>query len=416
MRYVCLAALLGIVWTCDKSDDEQPNWGSLDFSTIVALGNSLTAGVSDAALYEDAQKNSYPRLIAKKANVAGDFEQPIISDNGFSWSDKDGRITINPISYEISFLEPGEAVNSDLNRPYNNLGIPMITSGELLTATNTNDVNANHFIDLVLRGSGKTALEEALALDPTIITLWIGNNDVLGAASLGMASSQQPYTSVDDFAANMEAIISTLTQGTPAPIFVANIMDITSLPYFTTLPSSVVDTTDGSRYYLYGVCENGVRKLTDDDLVLYWALPDYFIAQLFVGLGIFPSEATALNDTLVLDATERFEIQGLIDGYNMIIDELVDDNDQVYLVDMHSRYTEMVTTGYQLDGVTYIPDLVIFDDGGGFQLNATRTLFSFDGLHPNRYGYAAVADLFINAMNLAGEAELPMVYLEDLFD
>lgn len=263
MRYVCLAALLSVVWTCDQSSDDQPNWGNLDFTTMVALGNSLTAGVSDAALYEAAQTNSYPRLIAKQAEVVLDFEQPTISGNGLSWSDTTGRLVINPISYEISFLEPGEAANSALNRPYNNLGIPLITSGQLLTATSTTDVPDNHFIDLVLRGSGRTALEEALALDPTIITLWIGNNDVLGAASLGMASSQQPYTSADDFATNMDSIVATLTQGTSAPIFIANIIDFTSVPYFTTLPSSVVDPTNSSRYYLYGVCEDGVRQLTD---------------------------------------------------------------------------------------------------------------------------------------------------------
>ena len=56
------------------------------------------------------------------------------------------------------------------------------------------------------------------------------------------------------------------------------------------------------------------------------------------------------------------------------------------------------------------------DDEGGFELNATKTLFSFDGLHPNRYGYAALADMFIDVMNAAGDAELPGIKLGDLFE
>ena len=40
------------------------------------------------------------------------------------------------------------------------------------------------------------------------------------------------------------------------------------------------------------------RELTDDDMVLFWALPDYLNLKTSGNI----SEATALNDTLILDA------------------------------------------------------------------------------------------------------------------
>jgi hypothetical protein len=40
-------------------------------------------------------------------------------------------------------------------------------------------------IDIILRGQGP-AFHQAVALQPTFAMLWIGNNDVLGAATSGI--------------------------------------------------------------------------------------------------------------------------------------------------------------------------------------------------------------------------------------
>ncbi|MCK4577960.1 MAG: hypothetical protein KAU50_04175 [Candidatus Marinimicrobia bacterium] len=413
-RISAIILSLFLVSTCDEpKKDDQPNWGSLDFTRMVALGNSLTAGVSDAALYEAAQLNSFPLLIARKAGVGDAFEQPIMSGNGFSWSDDAGRFSINPISFSFSFLDPGQEANRDLDRPYNNLGIPMLTAGQLYTATTSAEAQNNHFVDKILRSQGRIPIEEALALDPTLITLWIGNNDVLGAASLGLASSAQPYTPADEFATHFDSILTLLTDGTEAPIFLANVVDLTTVPYFSTLPTSVVDTL-GEKHYLYGVCESGVRQLTDNDLLLYWALPTYFIAQAAASHGSFPVMSTALNDTVVLDSTERAEIQALIADYNTIVALKAAADDQINLVDTYNLYQDLAIAGYQLGTGIYTVDLLTFDDQGAFVLNLANTLFSIDGLHPNRFGYAAIADAFIAAMNAAGGAEIPPLEIEDL--
>ena len=57
--------------------------GDADFSNYVSLGNSLTAGYADGALYRSGQEDSYPNIMAEQFGFVGggDFTQPLTSDN-----------------------------------------------------------------------------------------------------------------------------------------------------------------------------------------------------------------------------------------------------------------------------------------------------------------------------------------------
>lgn len=398
-----------LIFSCKKSTGSEIDWGSADFTSFVTIGNSLTAGVSDGALYEVAQKNSFPNLIAQAAEVE-DFEQPIMGGYGFSFEEEEGRISLNffvdPPS--IGFYPSGTEDNKDLNRAYNNLGIPLIRANQVYTATTSIEADSNHFVDKILRNSGRTQIEEALSLDPTLLTLWIGNNDVLEAASLGLADDNYPYTEPEDFETDLTNIINELTNGTDSPILIANIFDLTDLPYFTSLPSKM--TFKGDSKYLYGVCENdAVRQLTDDDLILFWAIPDYLSLKDSTQFPGNISENTALNDTLILDIEEKSEIQGIIRDYNDIIEDIANSNSQLYLVDIYSLFKEIAQNGYDIGGINYTNDLISFDEQGVLSINLLTTLFSYDGLHPNQYGYISIANAFIEEINSKFDAGIPLV-------
>lgn len=398
-----------LIFNCKKTTESESNLGDADFTSFVAIGNSLTAGVSDGALFKDAQKNSFPNLIAKMAGVDNNFEQPIMGGNGFSFNENEGRFSLNLATFSIDILPAGTEENRNLNRAYNNLGIPLIRANQLYTATTSVEADSNHFVDKILRGSGRTAIEEALSLNPTLITLWVGNNDVLESAALGFADENYIYTEPNDFANHLNNIVNELTNNTNAPIFIANIFDITDLPYFTSLPSSV--TTGGNKTYLYGYCENGIRQLTDDDLVLFWALPDYFSLKANAG-NI--SEATALNDTLILDVEEKLKILDVINQYNDIIESIANSNNQLNLVDIYSIFKGIADNGYELSGANYTNDLIFFDTDGNLNLNLVYRLFGFDALHPNSFGYASIANSFIEVINSSLKANLPLVTSTDL--
>ncbi len=400
-----------LIFNCKKTTESENNWGNADFTTFVAIGNSLTAGVVDGALYEAAQKNSFPNLIAKMAEVDNDFEQPLMSGNGFSFNENDGRFSLNLATFSIDILSAGKEENRNLNRPYNNLGIPLIRANQLYTVTTSVEADSNHFVDKILRGSGRTAIEEALFLDPTLITLWVGNNDVLESAALGFADGNYTYTEPNDFAIHLNNIVNELTNNTDAPIFIANVFDITDLPYFTSLPSLVKNPLTGESAYLFGECENGVRQLTDDDLILFWALPKYFNFRNNISSI---SETTALNDTLILDVEEKLEIQDIINQYNDIIEDIANSNNQLNLIDIYSIFKGIADNGYELSGTNYTNNLISFDTDGNINLNLVYRLFGVDALHPNSFGYASIANSFIDVINSSLNADLPLVTSSDL--
>ena len=57
--------------------------GSADFSNYVSVGNSLTAGFTDGALFQAGQNNSLPNLLSQKFSLVGggSFTQPLTNDN-----------------------------------------------------------------------------------------------------------------------------------------------------------------------------------------------------------------------------------------------------------------------------------------------------------------------------------------------
>jgi hypothetical protein len=69
-----LLLLLGVVAGCSNDDDngggiEEPveyTSGSADFSHYVAIGNSLTSGYTDGALFRAGQQNSIPNILAQR--------------------------------------------------------------------------------------------------------------------------------------------------------------------------------------------------------------------------------------------------------------------------------------------------------------------------------------------------------------
>src|SRR6187551_109221 len=67
----------------DTSDGLAPTAGTAIFTKYVSLGNSLTAGYSDNALFIEGQKSSYTNILAIQfATVGGgEFKIPFMADN-----------------------------------------------------------------------------------------------------------------------------------------------------------------------------------------------------------------------------------------------------------------------------------------------------------------------------------------------
>lgn len=231
--------------------------GSADFSKYVALGNSLTAGYSDGALFKAGQENAYPKLIADQFTLAGggEFKTPFMNDNigGLLLGGnviaaprlifKNGAPTVLPDAMpttEIAVLMTG---------PFNNMGVPGAKSYHLL-APNYGDIagvlsgTANPYFVRFRSSAATSVIADAMAQSPTFFSLWIGNNDVLGYALSG-GDGTNPITAETLFTQAYGALVNTLVSGGAKGV-VANIPDVSTIAHFNVVPFNPLDAASAS--------------------------------------------------------------------------------------------------------------------------------------------------------------------------
>ena len=111
--------------------------GEADFSKYVTVGNSLTAGFADGALYLDGQLNSYPNIIAGQMQFAGggEFNQPLVNDNAGGLLAGGVQIVPNrfvlasdgmgtPAGPVVLDATPTTDITNKVTGPLNNFGVP----------------------------------------------------------------------------------------------------------------------------------------------------------------------------------------------------------------------------------------------------------------------------------------------------
>jgi lysophospholipase L1-like esterase len=372
----------------------QPDTGNADFTRYVAFGDSLTAGFSSGSLNVRFQRNSYPALIYRQATgrTTG-FEQPLVSEPGLP--DTMRLVSLRPVSI-VSTDNRGQAINTNV-LTYNNMAIPGARLSDLLRKTAS--TSAFDLTDVVLRRLGFTQLQQGLSQQPTFVTLWIGNNDVLAAATSGRVIEGVTITPVAQFEADFRAVAGAIAQ-TGAEMAIANIPNVTSIPFVTTVPRFVVNPATNQPVLVNGqpvplIGPNG--PLQAGDFVLLTAT-----TELGRGNGLPPgipgASGTPLSDAAVLSAAEVATIQARVAAYNNIIRTVANERNAAF-VDTNAILNDLAARGLRIGGITFTS---AFLTGG---------VFSYDGVHPTPFGYAYIANQFIEAINDKYDAEIPLVNL-----
>ncbi|KIC61700.1 SGNH/GDSL hydrolase family protein [Chryseobacterium taiwanense] len=251
--------------------------GEADFSNYVSIGNSLTSGYRDNALYIDGQNESYPNIIAGQMKLAGggNFVQPLMSDNNGGLILLGNTIQATKL-YIKSFTNgspdianvaatPTTDVLTKITGPLNNFGVPGAKSYHLVAAGYGNAGGillgtANPYYVRFSTSTTSTVVDDAVLKKPTFFSYWIGNNDVLSYATNGGTNSTTVggvttytpatvQTSVDAttykpndissptlVAGAIKAGLDKLKAGGATKGVIANIPYVTSIPFFTTVP------------------------------------------------------------------------------------------------------------------------------------------------------------------------------------
>ena len=279
--YALLLPLLGLIFVACEDDDPATNpdpdptpsytAGSANFSNYVAVGNSLTAGFSDNALFIAGQEASFPNMLASNFALVGGgaFNQPLMNDNL-------GGLTLqgNPISNNrliLLFTPDGPAptvkdgagsteVSTKLSGSFNNMGVPGAKSYELLapgygSVAGVAMGTANPYFARFSSSETATVIGDAATQGATFFTSWIGSNDILlyatnGGSGVDQTGNLNPASygrnDITDpmvFAGALDGILSTMTAG-GADGAIANLPNVTDIPFFTTVPYAPLDPSN----------------------------------------------------------------------------------------------------------------------------------------------------------------------------
>ncbi len=401
---LCLAAFLP---ACEKetSVGAPPNNGSIDPTTYVAIGNSITAGFSSAALFESAQQYSFPNQIARQIG-APEFNQPLMPDPGTGT--KITLQSLNPPTLVTGSVTQTAPSNASLAKPFNNLGLPGALLYDALDTTSISSRAAqrqNPFYLMVMRNQlafGKNLIEQATKLKPTFITFWLGMNDVLVyAKSGGVQGTNIGYGGVPPQTLPTETVLfdtlynqslGLLKALNPnARIMVANIPDVTEMPLFTTVPYKVPMPGDPNTLLsiYYRNSDGTIKTATSSDRILLTAQ-----SELAKGIGLTPN--APLSSLYVLDQSEITIAQNAVSAFNASIFRIAAKYN-IPVVYMREFLHTLKTDKMRIAGETLSADFI------------TGGVYSLDGVHFTAKGNALVANEFIRVMNFQFGANIPWI-------
>jgi lysophospholipase L1-like esterase len=335
-----------------------------DFTRVVFVGDSLTAGFQNGGLGIDGQQASYASLLAEQAGF--DLTLPLVSEPGIP--PKLQLIDVDPL-----IIEPAQDLGDRINplEQATNLAVPGHTVHDALFRRPAEDdpiTSAVLGFPGIYTGTIRSQIEWAEALHPTFVFVWVGNNDVLAYATSG---GTRPLTPIDDFEQDYQELLHRL-ESTGADLIMANIPDVTSVAFFLT--AEEIAAQSGQDLSDIGP----ILGIESGDRVSVEGLP--LVEQILTGQLPPP-----LPDEVVFDAEEIAISRQSVDAVNRIIAREAYRRN-IPLVNINRLFKFLVRFGAPVNNK---------------QLNThfLGGLFSLDGVHPTNTGHAIIANHFIRKLN-----------------
>ncbi|MGF7182087.1 SGNH/GDSL hydrolase family protein [Tunturiibacter psychrotolerans] len=360
-----------------------------NFSNTVFLGDSLTAGFQSGSLLDTTQVHGWAPVLAAQAGF--NIIQPLIAYPGAPNVLQLVSLGPPPVITTVPGTSTGRdnfaTQVTDLAVPGALLNDVMNTVPEVNPAPGT-QAQLNQLV-LGFPGLGYGVADSqasfAIKAQPTTIFLWIGNNDVLVADETGMPASM---TSVATFTSQYQALITELTTMAPAHLVIANIPDVTKVPYLT--PAALVLGEVSAETGLPASALSQILGIVPGDLV-----NPAGTAQ--IPLILTGQQQGPITDAGFLSAAEVVTVQSQVTAFNQVIAAQAKTANAT-LVDINALFNTVSANGLTINGYTGNSSFL-----GGF--------FALDGIHPTNVGYAVIANTFIDTMNTAISTKIPDVPL-----
>jgi hypothetical protein len=405
------AALLAaaVITACSSSKDVTVQQ-AVDpmFQSYASLGNSVTAGYQSGGINDSTQRMSYPSIFAAAANTR--FAQPNLAMPGCA-PPIDNFLTLHrvtPIGYPVStatscYLRATTSVTGAIN----NVAVPGAASIDPLAATSA---NSNALTTFILGGA--TQVQRAAQVNPTFVTMWIGNNDVLANALSGClvptaSCIATAMTTVPTFTTNYKNDVNGLrgiASLKGAALF--GVLNVTNLPTLfqasllhnpigVSVDSAIFAAASGGAFTLDASCYNSTPgsapliNIAMAGAIAAGSLPHAVICK----KGVFPAP---IGDLYVLDSAEVPLVVAAVNGYNAYINAKADSLGWIY-IDPNPALAALRLANL-------VPAFPVLSPTVPF-----GNYFSLDGIHPSGLTDTLIANILIDSVNVRYGTSVPNV-------
>ena len=381
-----LALALLVVTGC--SDEEllppEPEAGDM-FARYVAIGNSITAGFQSNGISANTQEESYAVLLAEQMGTS--FNIPRMTPPGCPppWT------RVFPTPQRVNDApDDACALRADDPPPpvLNNVAVP---GAEVIDVFNNlaPSSNANALTTFIL--GGRTQIEAAADADPTFVSVWIGNNDVLGAALAGNADLVTPTS---DFEARYSDMMSRLDDIGPQGGVLIGVANVTLIPHLSS--GAAFAQAEPQLQQLaptFEVADNcgttGAASLVPFGYSFGTLLPQALAGQ----------EVTldCVNAPPVLTPEEVATLDSTVRAFNTFIQQQAEERGWAF-VNPNDLFSQPDLQAQ----IPPFPDTNPLNDTPAF-----GPLFSLDGVHPSAESHRLVTDAVIDAINQTYGTNIP---------
>jgi hypothetical protein len=375
------------------------------FDRYVALGNSITASFQSDGIHLEMQREAYPVLLAGKAGAS--FGVPEFAYPGCP----------PPLAAPLTATRVGTGICAGRVLPLpplvQNLAVPGATVAHAL-----DPVGTGSGLDFLILG-GRSQVQAMIAAQPTLVSVWLGNNDALRAALQGDTGLLTPLAR---FMADYDRVVESILLTPAQDAILIGVADAARMApalqpgaYFWALarmpdPPIPLQVSDGCAPFTPAGEPNpgGLSRLVSFQLIF---------DHLASGAPDPVSIDCAADAPYVLNESEQEVIAQRVDQFNAHIRQRAQENGWIY-VDPGSTLVEPSLA--DPDRVRKCQDLASAQDESGVLQavaascpgmaapNFFGSLFSFDGVHPSSAGHAVIADTLAGRLSAKHGLTLPV--------
>jgi lysophospholipase L1-like esterase len=380
------------------------------FARYVAMGNSITAGFQSAGINDSTQRRSYAAMIGRASGFP------------YRYASLQGRGCPPPFTNNVTQerVGGGTPLTCDLRAPDHH---PWLTNVAVPGATSFSPVdnlspgaNSNALTTFIL--GGRTQVQAMQDAQPTLVSVWIGNNDVLGAlTSTANPGNPALVTPQLAFEANYGGMLDAI-EATGAEAALISVGNVAAIPYASRAaiyycltyddPVCAAPLPEDPDPNFAGLAGLGVWTVTAScspaaaglGTLVPWPVILTKLGAATNPGGPVPQTLDCDVDTEVVTPAENAGMQAAVAGYNAYIAAEATARGMAYL-DVNPTLLAKVADGT----IPALPDLLPALAG---QPVTFGPLFSLDGVHPSTEAHGLVADLLAALINQTYGTTIPV--------